>query len=51
MTEYCLMSLSMRENASLNCSDYVRVLNMLPYIYINIIIIVTNVMMLEFLSA
>ena len=45
------MSLSMRENASLNRSDYVRVLSMLPYIYINIIIIVTNVMMLEFLSA
>ena len=33
-----------------NCSDYARVFNMPQYSYNNIIIIVTNVIMLEFLS-
>ena len=47
------MSLNMPEKAWINCSDYARVLNMLQYSYNNIIIIinVTNVIMLEFLSA
>ena len=39
----------MPENARINCSDYARVLNMLQYSYNNII--VTNVVILEFLSA
>ena len=45
------MSLNMPENALKNCSDYVRVFNMPLYSYNNIIIIVTNVIILEFLSA
>ena len=39
----------MPENARINCSDYARVLNMPQYSYNNII--VTNVAILEFLSA
>ena len=47
--EYCWISLNMPENAWKKTSDYARVLNMLQYGYNNII--VTNVIMLEFLSA
>ena len=50
MVVYCWMSLNMPEKARINCSDYARVLNMQRYSY-NIIIIVTNVITLEFLSA
>ena len=50
MAEYCCMSLNMPENAWINCSDYARVLDMPQYSYNNIII-VTNVIVLEFLSA
>ena len=50
MAEYCWISLNIHENAWINLSDYVRVLNMAWYSY-NIIIIVTNVIILEFLSA
>ena len=46
MTEYHRMSLNMAENAWINYSYYVRVLNMPRYIYNNIIIIVTNVIIL-----
>ena len=35
----------------MDCSDYVRVLNMSRWIYSNIIIFVTNDIMQEFLSA
>ena len=61
MSQYALFSLNMPEdgwilmdvfeNAWINCCDYVMVLNMPWYSYINIIIIVTNVVILEFLSA
>ena len=51
MAEYCLLSLNMPENAWINCSGYVRFLNMARYSCNNISIIVTNVIMLEFLSA
>ena len=51
MAEYCWMSLNMPENAWLNCSYYVRVLNIPRYSHNNIIIIATNVIILEFLSA
>ena len=44
------MSLNMPENTWINFSDYARVLNMPEYIYNNIIIIVGNVIILEFLS-
>ena len=40
----------MPENTLINCSDYARVLNIPRDSYNNIIIIVTNVIMLEFLS-
>ena len=39
------------QNAWINCSDYARVLNISRYSYNNIIIIVTNDILLEFLSA
>ena len=51
MSEYCWMSLNMPENAWINCSDYARVFNMPRHSYNNIIIIVTNVIILESLSA
>ena len=51
ITEYSWISLNMSENAWINCSDYVKVLHMPRYSYNNIIIIVTNVILLEFLSA
>ena len=50
MADYCWISLNISENAWMNCSDYVRVLNMLWYSYNKIIIIVT-VIILEFLCA
>ena len=50
MAAYCWMSLNMSENTLINCSDYSRVLNMPQYSYNNIIIVATNVVMLEFLS-
>ena len=50
MHEYTLMSLSMPENAWINCSEYARVLNISQYSY-NGIIVVPNVIVLEFLSA
>ena len=60
MPEYALMSLNIikhdwillnvPEYAWINYSNYARVLNMLRYSYNNIII-VTNVIILEFLSA
>ena len=43
------MPLNMPENARVNCSDYARLLNMAGFSY-NSIIIVTNVIMLKFLS-
>ena len=49
MAEYCSMALNMPENAWINYSNYARVLSMLWYSYNNII--VTNVIMLEFLYA
>ena len=63
MPEYALMSLNMLECSyillnvpeyawkCMNKLFYVRVLNMLQYGYYNTIIIVTNVIILEFLSA
>ena len=51
MTEYCSMSLNMPEKTLINCYDYAKVLNMLRYSYNNIISFVTNVIILEFLSA
>ena len=42
MAEYCRMSLSMPENAWINCPDYARVLNMPQYSYNNIIIVNNN---------
>ena len=51
MAELCWMSLNMSENAWINCSDCTRVFSMLLYSYYSIIIIVTNDIMLEFLSA
>ena len=45
------MSLNMSKNAWINCSDYASVFNMLRYSYNNIIITVTNVTILELLSA
>ena len=51
MGEYFSISLNMPENACINCSDYARVLSMLQYSYSNIIIFVTNVLILEFLPA
>ena len=51
MAEYSWMALTVPENAWINCSDYARILNMLRCSYNNIIIVVTNVIMLEFLSA
>ena len=50
MAEYCWMSLTMPENAWINCSDYAMVLNMPQYTCDNFFIIVTNVVMLDFLS-
>ena len=44
------MSLNMPENTLINYFDYARVLNMPRYSYNNIVI-VTNVIMLEFLYA
>ena len=32
MTEYCSVSLNMPENGWINCSDYARVLNILPHL-------------------
>ena len=51
MAEYCWISLNIPENAWINCSDYTRVLNMPQYSYNNIIIIQTDVIVLEFFSA
>ena len=51
MAEYWCMSLNMPENAWINCFKYAMVPNMLLYSYDNIIIIATNVIILEFLSA
>ena len=51
MPQYALMFLDVPENAWTNCSDYARVLNMPQYSYNNIVIIVANVIILEFLSA
>ena len=45
------MSLNIHENGEINCPDYARVLNMHQYGYDNIIIIVTNAIILEFLFA
>ena len=46
------MYLNMLKNTGINCSNYARVLNISRYGYINIIIIiVTNVIILDFLSA
>ena len=45
------MSLNMSEHSWLNCSDYAGVLSMPRQSYKNIIIIVTNVIILELLSA
>ena len=45
------MSLIIPEHAWINCSVYAMVLNMRQYSYNNIIIIVTNVIILEFLAA
>ena len=50
MAEYFWVTLRMPENVWINCSDYARVLDMLRYSYNNIIIIVTNVIILEFVS-
>ena len=50
MPEYWWISLNMPENAWINCSDFPRVFNMPQYNY-NIIIIVTNVFILQFLSS
>ena len=50
ISEYCWMSLDMPENAWINCSGYSRVLNV-PWFSYNMMIIVTNVIMLQFLSA
>ena len=50
MPQYALMSLNMPEHVWINCSDYARGLSMPWYSYNNIII-VTNVIMLQFLSA
>ena len=47
MAEYCW---NVPEYACRNCSDYARIHSMLQYSYNNIIIIVTNVIILEFLS-
>ena len=46
-----LNMLNMPENARINCSDYAKVLNMPGYNNNNIMIIVTNVIMFEFLSS
>ena len=51
MAEYCWMSLNMHENVWINCSGYTKVLNMPRYSYNSIIIIVTNIIMLELSSA
>ena len=51
ITEHCWMSLNMPENARINCYDYTMVLSMLQYSYNNIIITVTNVIILGILSA
>ena len=52
MTEYCLKSVSIPKNSWINCSHPARVLNTPRYSYNNIIfIIVTNIIVLEFLSA
>ena len=51
MPENGWVSLNMAESAWINSSDYTGVLNMLWYSYNNIVIIVTNVIILEFLSA
>ena len=48
MAEYCWTFLNIPENPWINRSDYARILNMSQYSHSNIII-VTNVIMLEFL--
>ena len=51
MTEYCWIFLTVPENAEINCSEYAKILNMPQYNNKNIVIIVTNVIVLEFLPA
>ena len=52
MPRHGWISLNIHENAWINLSDYARVLDMAWYSYNNIIIIiVTNAIILEFLSA
>ena len=50
MPQHTLVSLSMAENAQVNCSDYANFLSIPQYSYNNIII-VTNFIILEFLSS
>ena len=45
------MFLTVPENAKINCSEYAKILNMPQYNNKNIVIIVTNVIVLEFLPA
>ena len=45
------MSLNIFENAWINCSDYTRVFNILQYTCNNVIIVLINVIILEFFSA
>ena len=51
MCQYPWIYLNILENAWINCSDYTSLLNMPQCSCNNIIIIVTNVIILEFLSA
>ena len=51
MSKHGWILLNVPEYVWINCSDYVRVLNMLWYSSNNIIIIVANVIISEFLSA
>ena len=51
MGQSCWIFLNVPENAWINYSDYAKFLSMPRYRYNNIIIIVTNVITLEFLSA
>ena len=51
MTEYCWAFLTVPENAEINRSEYAKILNMPQYNNNNIVIIVTNVIILEFLPS
>ena len=51
MPEHGRIFLNVAENTWTNCSDYSSFFTMLWYSYNNIIVIVTNVVILEFLSA